>query len=114
MLYCLANSSCRDHFLSRERGRIRSDHHIASRVPSTNYDHHEPNIKTLYSFSTGASIEWRLFQSISLNWMLAPIQPRERMNTDFVRARTQSDKRNNHFFTSHVFESNVPSRIEGG
>ena len=42
-------------------------------------DHHEPDIKTVYSFSTGASIEWRLFQSISLNRMLAPIQPYERM-----------------------------------
>ena len=32
----------------------------------------------------------------------------------FLRAPTQSEKRNNDFLTSYVFESNVPSRIEGG
>ena len=37
-----------------------------------------------------------------------------REDEHFLRARTQSDKRNNHFLTSYVFESYVPNRIEGG
>ena len=71
MLYYLANSSYKDHFCQET---------VAVQDRILVIDHHEPNIKTLYSFSTGASIEWRLFQIINLNWMLAPIQPREGMN----------------------------------